>query len=146
MVSSLSQISPDAAVREASVAAETKYDQFSIEQSMRHDIYSVITSYIAKTDLDSLEAEDARLLRKMERSFRRNGLHLSEEKRNEFKELRKKLSEVCIEFNKNWARESSSKFIWWELGPFHLTWINPSMPLAVKFTKVKASPHECDKG
>ncbi|KAF1805697.1 hypothetical protein V8B55DRAFT_1489450 [Mucor lusitanicus] len=108
LVSSLSQISPDAAVREASVAAETKYDQFSIEQSMRHDIYSVITSYIAKTDLDSLEAEDARLLRKMERSFRRNGLHLSEEKRNEFKELRKKLSEVCIEFNKNWARESST--------------------------------------
>ncbi|KAG2202248.1 hypothetical protein INT46_009685 [Mucor plumbeus] len=108
LVSSLSQISPDAAVREASVAAETKYDQFSIDQSMRHDIYSVITSYIAKTDLDSLDAEDARLLRKMERSFRRNGLHLSEEKRNEFKELRKRLSEVCIEFNKNWARESST--------------------------------------
>ncbi|KAG1080850.1 hypothetical protein G6F42_023179 [Rhizopus arrhizus] len=108
LVSSLSQISPDAAVREASVAAETKYDQFSIEQSMRHDMYSVITSYIAKTDLDSLDAEDARLLRKMERSFRRNGLHLSEKKRNEFKELRKRLSEVCIEFNKNWARESSN--------------------------------------
>ncbi|CEP18296.1 hypothetical protein [Parasitella parasitica] len=108
LVSSLSQISPDAAVREASVAAETKYDQFSIDQSMRHDIYSVITSYISKTDLDSLEAEDARLLRKMELRFRRNGLHLSEEQRNEFKELRKRLSEVCIEFNKNWARESST--------------------------------------
>ncbi|KAI8638674.1 hypothetical protein BD408DRAFT_422639 [Parasitella parasitica] len=108
LVSSLSQISPDAAVREASVAAETKYDQFSIDQSMRHDIYSVITSYINKTDLDSLEAEDARLLRKMELRFRRNGLHLSEEKRNEFKDLRKKLSEACIEFNKNWARESST--------------------------------------
>lgn len=136
MVSSLSQISPDAAVREASVAAETKYDQFSIEQSMRHDIYSVITSYIAKTDLDSLEAEDARLLRKMERSFRRNGLHLSEEKRNEFKELRKRLSEVCIEFNKNWARESSSKF-YLGFGPSCLKWINPWISLAVKFTKVK---------
>ncbi|KAI8980973.1 hypothetical protein BDB01DRAFT_724374 [Pilobolus umbonatus] len=108
LVSSLSQISPDAAVREASVAAETKYDQFSIEQVMRHDLYTVIQSYIEKTDLDSLEAEDARLLRKLQRSFLRNGLHLPEEKRNELKELRKRLSEVCIEFNKNWARENST--------------------------------------
>ncbi|KAI7895672.1 uncharacterized protein EV154DRAFT_494568 [Mucor mucedo] len=108
LVSSLSQISPDADIREASVAAETKYDQFSIEQSMRHDLFTVIQSYISKTDLDTLDAEDARLLRKLERSFIRNGLHLSEEKRDEFKELRKRLSEVCIEFNKNWSRESST--------------------------------------
>lgn len=109
LVSSLSQISPDEAVREASVAAETKYDQFSIDQTMRHDLYSVIQNYINKTDIDSLGAEESRLLRKMERRFLRNGLHLSEDKREEFKELRKRLSEVCIEFNKNWARESSSK-------------------------------------
>jgi Zn-dependent oligopeptidase len=109
LVTSLSQISPDEAIREASVAAETKYDEFSIEQSMRHDIYTVIQNYISKTDVDSLGHEEARFLRKMEQRFVRNGLHLSQEKRDEFKELRKRLSEVCIEFNKNWARESSSK-------------------------------------
>lgn len=76
---------------------------------MRHDLFSVIQSFISKTNLDSLGQEEARFLRKMERSFRRNGLHLEEEKRNELKELRKRLSEACIEFNKNWARESSSK-------------------------------------
>ncbi|KAI7903245.1 uncharacterized protein BX663DRAFT_507971 [Cokeromyces recurvatus] len=108
LVSSLSQFSPDAAVREASVAAETKYEQFSIDQSMRHDLYSVISNYISKTDLDKLEHEDARFLRKLERNYRRNGLHLPEAKRDEFKEIRKRLSETCIEFNKNWARESST--------------------------------------
>lgn len=77
---------------------------------MRHDLYTVIQNYISKTDIDSLGAEEARFLRRMERSFRRNGLHLSEDKRDELKELRKRLSEACIEFNKNWARESSSKF------------------------------------
>lgn len=123
LVSSLSQISPDAAVREASVAAETKYDQFSIDQSMRHDLYTVISSYIAKTDLESLAAEDARLLRKMERSFRRNGLHLPEEQRDEFKEIRKRLSETCIEFNKNWARESSCKYINWKKNDGYKEWI-----------------------
>ncbi|OBZ85262.1 Thimet oligopeptidase [Choanephora cucurbitarum] len=108
LVSSLSQISPDAAVREASIAAETKYDQFSIEQSMRHDLYTVISSYISSTNLDELSGEDARFLKKIQKMHRRNGLHLPEEQRNELKELRKRLSETCIEFNKNWARESST--------------------------------------
>ncbi|CAO3679345.1 unnamed protein product [Rhizopus stolonifer] len=108
LVSSLSQFSPDAAIREASVEAETKVDQFSIEQSMRHDIYSVVQGYISKTDLSTLGAEEARMLEKMEQSFRRSGLHLEQEKREELKDLRKRLSEVCIEFNKNWARESST--------------------------------------
>lgn len=106
----MSQFSPDAAIREASVEAETKVDQFSIEQSMRHDIYTVVQGYISKTDLSTLGAEEARMLEKMEQSFRRSGLHLEQEKREELKDLRKRLSEVCIEFNKNWARESSSKF------------------------------------
>ncbi|KAI8388358.1 uncharacterized protein BYT42DRAFT_559837 [Radiomyces spectabilis] len=108
LASSLSQISPDEAVREASVAAEKEYEEFSIEQSMRHDLYLVIQNFIAKADLNSLPAEDARMLRKMEQTFRRNGLHLPEDKRNEFKELRKRLSEVCIEYMKNWSRENST--------------------------------------
>ncbi|KAI8353351.1 hypothetical protein BD560DRAFT_408324 [Blakeslea trispora] len=108
LVSSLSQISPDAAVREASIAAETKYDQFSIEQSMRHDLYTVISNYISRTNLEELSGEDARFLKKIQKMHRRNGLHLPEEQRNELKELRKRLSETCIEFNKNWARESST--------------------------------------
>ncbi|KAI7859474.1 hypothetical protein BDC45DRAFT_496162 [Circinella umbellata] len=108
LVGSLSQISPDAAVREASVAAEKEYEDFSIEQTMRHDLYVVIQSVIEKTDRSKLSAEEDRLLTKTERSYRRNGLHLPEDKRNEFKELRKRLSEVCIEFMKNWSRESST--------------------------------------
>lgn len=109
LVSSLSQISPDAAVREASIAAEKKYEEFSIEQSMRHDLYVVIQGLIDKTDFSKLDHEEARLLRKLERSFRRNGLHLPEDKRNEYKELKKRLSEISIEYMKNWSGESSSK-------------------------------------
>ena len=76
---------------------------------MRHDLYLVIQNVINKTDRSKLSAEEDRLLTKTERSYRRNGLHLPEDKRNEFKNLRKRLSEVCIEFMKNWSRESSSK-------------------------------------
>lgn len=109
-MSSLSQFSPDADIREASVNAEKEYEEFSIEQSMRHDLYLVIHGLISKVDLKTLPHDDARLLEKLDRSFRRNGLHLPEDKRNELKALRKRLSEVCIEFMKNWSRESSSKF------------------------------------
>ncbi|KAI8142278.1 hypothetical protein BJV82DRAFT_616179 [Fennellomyces sp. T-0311] len=108
LVGSLSQISPDAAVREASVTAEKEYEEFSIEQTMRHDLYKVIQGIVDKTDLKTLPAEEARMLSKTEISYRRNGLHLPEEKRNEFKELRKRLSEVCIEYMKNWSRENST--------------------------------------
>ncbi|KAI9017893.1 hypothetical protein CLU79DRAFT_762149 [Phycomyces nitens] len=108
LASSLSQFSPDPAVREASVEAEKKYEEFSIEQTMRHDLYAVIQEFINKTDLSTLDHEDARMLKKMETSFRRNGLHLSQEERDKFKKLRKRLSEVCIEYMKNWSRESSS--------------------------------------
>ncbi|KAI9497607.1 hypothetical protein BDB00DRAFT_925716 [Zychaea mexicana] len=108
LAGSLSQISPNADVREASVNAEKEYEEFSIEQTMRHDLYLVIQGVIDKTDRSALPAEEARLLTKTERSFRRNGLHLPEDKRNEFKALRKRMSEVCIEFMKNWSRESST--------------------------------------
>lgn len=107
----MSQISPDADVRDASVAAEKKYEEFSIEQGMRHDIYTVIQSYIDRTDLSTLDHEDARFLEKTARGFRRCGLHLPEEQRNKLTELRKRLSEVCIEYMQNWSREDSSKLI-----------------------------------
>ncbi|KAI9323370.1 hypothetical protein BX666DRAFT_2116999 [Dichotomocladium elegans] len=108
LVTSLHQISPDEAVRDASVEAEKKYEEFSIEQTMRHDLYVVIQGLIDKTDLSTLGHEEARMLTKMERSFRRNGLHLPEEKRNEFKELRKQLSQTTIEYTKNWSNENST--------------------------------------
>ncbi|KAI7870737.1 hypothetical protein BDF14DRAFT_1768860 [Spinellus fusiger] len=108
LVNLLSQVSPDAAVREAAVEAERVYEEFSIEQSMRHDLYVSIHDFINKTDLSGFEHEDARLLKHMERGFRRNGLHLSSEKCDHLKQLRKRLSEVTIEYNKNWSRENSS--------------------------------------
>ncbi|ORZ24337.1 hypothetical protein BCR42DRAFT_402720 [Absidia repens] len=108
LLASLNQISPDASVRDASVAAEKKYEDFSIDQGMRHDLYTVIQGYIDRTDLNSLDHEDARMLEKTARAFRRSGLHLPEDQRKELTELRKRLSEVCIEFMQNWSREDST--------------------------------------
>ncbi|ORZ14078.1 hypothetical protein BCR42DRAFT_330030 [Absidia repens] len=108
LLASLSQISPDASIRDASVAAEKKYEDFSIDQGMRHDLYMVIQGYIDRTDLDALDHESARMLRKTARGFRRFGLHLPEDQRKELTELRKRLSEVCIEYMQNWSREDST--------------------------------------
>lgn len=109
LATSLSYFSPEKDVRDASVEAEKEYDAFGIEQGMRKDLYDAVLNVFNKTDLSTLDPEDARLLTKTELDFRRNGLALDEEKRNELKEIRKKLSELSIEFSKNSNEESSSK-------------------------------------
>ncbi|ORX58039.1 zincin [Hesseltinella vesiculosa] len=108
LLSSLSELSPDAATREASLEAERLFDEFSIEQGMRHDLYTVIQGYIDRTDLDSLDYEASRMLTRTARDYRRAGLHLPEVQRNKLVELRKRLSEIGIEYTKNWSGEDST--------------------------------------
>lgn len=108
LTTSLSYFSPEKDVRDASVEAEKEYDAFGIEQGMRLDLYNAVKNVFDKTDLQALEPEDARLLTKTELDFRRNGLALEEKQRNELKEIRKRLSELSIEFSKNQNEESST--------------------------------------
>lgn len=110
LTTSLSYFSPEKDVRDASVEAEKEYDAFGIEQGMRLDLYNAVKNVFDKTDLQALDPEDARLLTKTELDFRRNGLALEEKERNELKEIRKRLSELSIEFSKNQNEESSSKW------------------------------------
>lgn len=133
---SLSHFSPDADVREASLEAEKAYSDFNIEQSMRHDLYTVIHNIYTNADLKSLDPQDERLLSRMERAFRRNGLHLSEDKRQELKALRNRLSDLRIEFNKNYNQESSSEYIYFAFRIGYITSNSLLSQIAIKFTKV----------
>lgn len=68
---------------------------------MRVDVYQVVKAVYDKTDLSKLDAENARYLEKLELQYRRDGLALSEEKREKLKELKKRLSDLSIDFQKN---------------------------------------------
>ncbi|KAK4152326.1 hypothetical protein C8A00DRAFT_44586 [Chaetomidium leptoderma] len=121
-------VSGDSALRDASTEAEKIMDEFSIECSMREDVFrlvdavynnsGLVTSFekdknrlidaaLAKAaGLDDVES--ARLLEKERKSYIRNGLGLPEgAQRDRFKEIKKRLSQIQIAFQKNLNEENN---------------------------------------
>ncbi|KAF2442931.1 zincin [Karstenula rhodostoma CBS 690.94] len=102
-------VSTDKALRDASTEAEKLLDDFSIESSMREDVFKLIDAVLKKNE--SLDAESQRLLEKDHKSYIRNGLNLSVgPQRDRFKEIKQRLSAISIEFQKNLNEEQGG--IW----------------------------------
>ena len=124
-------VSGDSALRDASTEAEKIMDEFSIECSMRDDVFHLVdavynssglTASLQK-DKDRLidaalaktagldDVESARLLEKERKSYIRNGLGLPEgPKRDRFKAIKMRLSQIQIAFQKNLNEENNG--IW----------------------------------
>jgi Zn-dependent oligopeptidase len=75
---------------------------------MREDVYKVVKHVYDSTDRSKLHPEDARFLEKVELQYRRDGLALSESDRNTLKALKKRLSELKIDFQKNINEDKTS--------------------------------------
>ncbi|KAL8867884.1 MAG: hypothetical protein Q9174_005369 [Haloplaca sp. 1 TL-2023] len=98
-------VSTDQALRNASTEAEKLISDYSIESSMREDIFKLVDAALKKGE--KLDPESQRLLEKEHKSFIRNGLGLpAGEKRDRFKEIKKRLSDVGIVFQKNLNEEN----------------------------------------
>lgn len=72
---------------------------------MRKDIYEALQNAQQNTPPNTLDAPSQRLLDRMLRDRRRAGLGLPEDKQAKFKELKTKISNLCIEFRKNCDEE-----------------------------------------
>ena len=93
-------VAVDGALRDASSAAETSFDEYETDKSMRVDVFNAkaaAKAHIAKSNM-KLDAQDHRLVDKMMLDGSRNGLHLSEEKRNELADLKKALAQTVQEY------------------------------------------------
>lgn len=102
-------VSTDQKLRDASSKAEELMDEFFIESVMREDIYKLVDAVLKKKE--SLEPESQRLLEKEHKDFVRNGLGLpAGPQRTRFKEIKKRLSQLSIEFQKNLNEENGG--IW----------------------------------
>ncbi|KAK9418427.1 putative Peptidase M3A/M3B catalytic domain-containing protein [Seiridium unicorne] len=101
-------VSGDAQLRDASSEAEKIMDEFGIECNMREDIFQLVDS-IAKRQKENepdLDAESLRLLDKERKNYIKNGLGLPKgPQRDRFKEIKTRLSQISIQFQKNLNEE-----------------------------------------
>ncbi|KAJ2801281.1 metalloendopeptidase, partial [Coemansia furcata] len=75
---------------------------FEIESMMREDVYKAVRAVFDNAgEMASLGSEDRRLVERMELVFRRNGLALDKEKREQLGKVRMRISELEIKFNRN---------------------------------------------
>ena len=100
-------VSGDSALRDASTEAEKLMDDFSIEAGMREDVFKIVDAVWQSRDKIQLDPESARLLEKERKNYIENGLGLpAGPQRDRFKEIKKRLSQIQIEFTKNLNEEN----------------------------------------
>jgi len=96
-------------IRKASSDATKALDVSSVEMSMRKDVFEKLVEYKDNfSEKDNLRPEYARCLDRIIHNGRRNGLHLSQEIRDEVKAIKKRTSELTLQFSRNLAEENSS--------------------------------------
>ncbi|KAB7507201.1 Thimet oligopeptidase [Armadillidium nasatum] len=102
--------SSDKALRDASCKADTKLEEFDVEMSMRKDVFDRIVAFKEKEGLSDLNDEQKRFIEKLILAGKRNGLHLSEEKRSKIKEIKTRMSELSIKFENNLNEDNTKLY------------------------------------
>ena len=97
----MSYVAEDAAVREAADALREALEKYQIDLSFREELYIAVTDYAETDEAQSLTGEDQRLLEHTLRDYRRDGFGLPPEQRQRVRELKERLVELSVAFQRN---------------------------------------------
>lgn len=81
----------------------------SLFHSMRQDVFDVLLEFQTMFESE-LKPEAKRFLERMIKNGRRNGLHLPKETQDRIKEIKKRLSTLGIDFDKNLNDENTQLY------------------------------------
>ncbi|RDI78714.1 hypothetical protein Vi05172_g11298 [Venturia inaequalis] len=105
-----SAVSTDSELRDASSEAEKLMSDFGIESAMREDVFNLVDAALKKDE--KLEPESRRWLEKDHKSYIRNGLGVpAGPKRDRFKEIKMRLSDISIKFQKTLNEENGGMWL-----------------------------------
>ncbi len=102
----MAHVSTDAAEREAGQTAEEHVNNWMIELGKNESMYNALKALQATNP--KLDAEESRLLQHTLRDYRRAGMELSAEQREQLKQLEKEIVRLTLEFEKN-VREDETR-------------------------------------
>jgi thimet oligopeptidase len=97
----MGQAHVDAAVRDAGHAAAERLNKWRVAVVASRPLYEAVRAFAETDEAQTLEGERARLLAHWLRDFRRAGHELSEADRTELAELRNRLVELEVAFQRN---------------------------------------------
>ncbi len=96
----LSQVSANAELRDVAHRQEERLNVFAAGIGFREDIDRALKAYATRAELEALPDDARRLLEFALRDYRRNGLDLNKETRDELQSLQERLVGLGIEFRK----------------------------------------------
>ena len=99
----MSQVHPDEALREAGAAAEELHSKWLAGLAFRRDLYEAINGYRQTDDAAALSGEARRNLEFWLRDFRQAGQDLPPADREHVEQLRNRLIEISVAFERNLA-------------------------------------------
>ncbi|KAE9191249.1 Thimet oligopeptidase [Phytophthora fragariae] len=105
-VTFLGQVAADKDTRDACTKADEAIEDFSVQRSMRADVYKAIHSLYKGAAYQTLDKTTQRYVHRLVQDFERNGLQLPEEKQKEVQAWKQKLSKLGIQFQQNLSEET----------------------------------------
>jgi len=101
----------DKELRDASSAADKEITNAWIDLSLRKDVFLNVKAFSQTKEAQNLNYEEKRYLEKTLRDGKRNGLLLNKDDLEKFKNTKKKISELGIDFRKCLSEDTSHFFV-----------------------------------